>query len=174
MPSLFLISKFRLILSFGDQMLKAIGVIKESKKGAEEPYQDSVTAPLDQEDERHIDEKEDDWEDDNWEVEDEEALSRAILGKLLLEIGKVHAIECTSHKHVHTATHAHSFGVLHDACHTLSSMAEEVWLSYLIVYLPSSHVITSRCTTCTPEHPPKASCLRSKERRSITKMVISP
>ena len=70
-------------------MLKAISVVNESKKGIEEPYQDSVMAPLDQEDERHIDKKEDDREDDNWEVEDEEAPSRAILGKLLLAIGKV-------------------------------------------------------------------------------------
>jgi len=61
-------------------MLKAISVVNESKKGIEEPYQDSVMAPLDQEDERHIDKKEDDREDDNWEVEDEEALSRACEG----------------------------------------------------------------------------------------------
>ena len=74
------------------QMLKAIGVIKESKKGAEKPYQDSVMAPLDREDERDIDEKEDDGEDGDWEDEDEEAPSSAILGKVLPAIGKVHAI----------------------------------------------------------------------------------
>jgi hypothetical protein len=74
------------------QMLKAIGVIKESKKGAEKPYQDSVTAPLDREDERDIDEKEDDGEDGDWEDEDEEAPSSAVLGKVLPAIGKVHAI----------------------------------------------------------------------------------
>jgi hypothetical protein len=84
---LFLISQLRLLLSSSVQMLKAIGVIKESKMGVEEPCQDSVTAPLDWEDKRDIDEKDDDWED-----EDEEVSSSAILGKLLPVIGKVHAI----------------------------------------------------------------------------------
>ena len=79
------------------QMLKAIGVVKDSKKCAEEPYQDSVTAPLDREDERDIDEEEGDGEDDEWEDEEEgggqaSAPSSAILWKLLPVIGKVHAI----------------------------------------------------------------------------------
>jgi hypothetical protein len=77
-------------------MLKAIGVVKKSKKCAEEPYQDSVTAPLDREDKRDIDEEEGDGEDDDWEDEDEgggqaAAPSSAVLGKLLPAIGKVHA-----------------------------------------------------------------------------------
>ena len=77
-------------------MLKAIGVVKESKKCAEEPYQDSVTVPLDQEDERDIDEEEGDGEDDAWEDQDEAggqavAPSSAVLGKLLPAIGKVRA-----------------------------------------------------------------------------------
>jgi hypothetical protein len=77
-------------------MLKAIGVVKESKKCAEEPYQDSITVPLDQEDERDIDEEEGDGEDDDWEDQDEAggqapAPSSAVLGKLLPAIGKVRA-----------------------------------------------------------------------------------
>ena len=72
-------------------MLKAIGVVKESKKRAEEPYQDSVTAPLDREDKRDIDEEEGNGEDD-WEDEDEGAAAPLnVLGKLLPAIGKVHA-----------------------------------------------------------------------------------
>ena len=74
-------------------MLKAIGVIKESKKRAEEPYQDSVTALLDREDERDIDEERD-GEDGDWEDEDEGggqagAPSSAVFGKLLPAIGKI-------------------------------------------------------------------------------------
>ena len=77
-------------------MLKAIGVVKESQKQVEEPYQDSVMAPLDQEDKRDINE-EGDGEDGDWEDEDQAgrwdgAPSSAILGKLLLAIGKVCAI----------------------------------------------------------------------------------
>ena len=78
-------------------MLKVIGVIKESKKHVEEPYQDSVTAPLDWEDKRVIDEEEGDGEDGDWEDENEgggqaAAPSSAVLGKLLPVIGKVCAI----------------------------------------------------------------------------------
>ena len=70
-------------------MLKAIGVVKESKKRAEEPYQDSVTAPLDREDKRDIDEEEGNGEDD-WEDKDEGAVAPLnVLGKLLPAIGKV-------------------------------------------------------------------------------------
>jgi hypothetical protein len=78
-------------------MLKAIGVFKESKKRAEEPYQDFVMAPLDWEDKRDIDEEEGDGEDDEWEDEEDgggqaSAPLSAVLGKLLPAIGKVHAI----------------------------------------------------------------------------------
>jgi hypothetical protein len=63
-------------------MLKAIGVVRESKKRAEEPYQDSVTAPLDQEDERDIDEEEGNGKDDDWEDKDEGAAARYVRNKL--------------------------------------------------------------------------------------------
>jgi hypothetical protein len=42
------------------EILKAIGVVKENKKCVEAPYQYSVTAPLDQEDERDIEEEDND------------------------------------------------------------------------------------------------------------------
>ena len=73
-------------------MIKAIGVVKESKKHAEEPYQDSITTLLDQEDKRDIDDEEGDGEDDDWEDKDEGvAAPLNVLGKLLPAIGKVHA-----------------------------------------------------------------------------------
>ena len=81
------------ILSFHVQMLKDIGIVKESKKGTEYPYQDSVIAPLDQEHESHIDEKEDDFEDDDLDDQDEAAPSMDILGNILLVIGKVCEID---------------------------------------------------------------------------------
>ena len=90
------------------QLLKAIGVINEnSKKSANDPYQETVMVPLDEDDERDIDkESEDESEDgnkggddeneDDWVDEDEGndapramAASCATLIKVLPAIGKV-------------------------------------------------------------------------------------
>ena len=83
-------------------MLKVIGVIKgNSKKVAEDPYQEMVTVPLYGEDERDIDEQskgesKDGNEEDDWVDKDEgngahqaTAASRAALMKVIPAIGKV-------------------------------------------------------------------------------------
>ena len=83
-------------------MLKAIGVVKgNSKKVAEDPYQEMVMVPLYDKDKRDIDEQskgesEDGNEEDDWVDEDEGnsvhqamAASHAALMKVILAIGKV-------------------------------------------------------------------------------------
>lgn len=84
-------------------MLKAIGVIKDNskKKLAKDPYQETVTVPLDDEDERDIDEQskgesEDGNEEDDWVDGDEGngahqamAASCTALMKVIPAIGKV-------------------------------------------------------------------------------------
>ena len=83
-------------------MFKAIGVVKgNSKKVAEDPYQEMVTVPLYDEDERDIDEQskgesEDGNEEDDWVDKDEgngahQAMvaSCAALMKVIPAIGKV-------------------------------------------------------------------------------------